>query len=101
MMVASLCVISKIAFLINACSGFTPPTLNSHQKQQRQNFQGIFPLDASTVEDVATARSTLSKLALADSTQTKLTPEQVAEYNAAIEGLPPPPPLLDVDGGWE
>ena len=29
------------------------------------------------------------------------TPERVAQYNAAIEGLPSPPPSLDVDGGWD
>lgn len=52
-------------------------------------------------DDLETSRAILSKLASQESTQTKLTPEQVKEYNRAIEGLPPPPDSLDVDGGWE
>ena len=45
--------------------------------------------------------SILSNLASKESTQTKLSPEQVAEYTNAIQGLPSPPDSLDVDGGWD
>ena len=51
--------------------------------------------------DVEKSRSILSKLADKETTQTKLSLEQVKEYNNAIEGLPPPPESLDVDGGWD
>jgi hypothetical protein len=52
-------------------------------------------------EDLETSRHILANLASKEATQTKLTPEQVQEYNTAIEGLPPPPDFLDVDGGWD
>lgn len=92
--------ISKVVFLANICSAFTfpPATVKRNKKQHRLR---VAPSDTSSVQDAAMSRSTLSNLALEESTQTKLTPEQVSEYNAAIEGLPPPPPLLDVDGGWD
>ena len=51
--------------------------------------------------DLDTTRSIFKKLADEEATQTKLTPDQVSTYNQAIEGLPPPPDSLDVDGGWD
>ena len=50
---------------------------------------------------VEKSRSILSELAGEESTGAKMSPEQASSYKAAIEGLPPPPPLLDVNGGWE
>ena len=97
MTITSLRVITRFTLLIYTCSGFTSPAYTIKNEQ----LVRVAPVDASPVQDVATSRSTLSNLALEDSTQTKLTPEQVSKYNSAIDGLPSPPPMLDVDGGWE
>jgi len=96
-MTTSLRVIIRYTFLTYTCSAFTSPAYTNKNKQQVR----VGPIDASPVQDVAMSRSTLSNLELEDSTQTKLKPEQVSEYNSAIDGLPSPPPLLDVDGGWD
>lgn len=59
------------------------------------------PEEVETTVDVNVARDILKDLAQAESTQTKLSLEQVKEYQTAIANLPPPPDSLDVDGGWD
>eukprot|EP00547_Thalassionema_nitzschioides_P018739 CAMPEP_0194253880 /NCGR_PEP_ID=MMETSP0158-20130606/30852_1 /TAXON_ID=33649 /ORGANISM="Thalassionema nitzschioides, Strain L26-B" /LENGTH=557 /DNA_ID=CAMNT_0038991723 /DNA_START=41 /DNA_END=1711 /DNA_ORIENTATION=+ len=73
-------------------------TRNSHNNKQAISSSSIKEQEASAA--IQQSRSILSKLASLESTQTKLDLDQIKEYNIAIDGLPDPPPSLDVEGGW-
>ena len=88
-----------------AVAAFAAPARSAPPQAARVASPRAVASDAA--EDVAAASAdavaTLSELAGAGagSTKTKFSPEDVAKYLAAIDGLPAPPAGLDVDGGWE
>mmetsp|Transcript_26286 Transcript_26286/g.32235 ORF Transcript_26286/g.32235 Transcript_26286/m.32235 type:complete len:577 (-) Transcript_26286:155-1885(-) len=89
---------------------YAPSFFNNKQRytttsRRCRAFQSVIALSAvDTTNDNNTPSAPVDdkfyKLASDDSTQTKLTPEQVVAYNAAIESLPLVPPSLDVNSGW-
>lgn len=96
-----------LGLLPQLSTGFVPSSpsssILSHEgtRAQGRNLQAASSEEVETSVDVNVARTILNKLAKAESTQTKLTLDQVKDYQKAIANLPPPPDSLDVDGGWD
>ena len=85
--------LSSNAFVTRPNSSCRPKTSSSSSSS--------LPVSNVETADLETSLSILSQLASKEATQTKLTPDQVADYKRAMQGLPQPVASLDVNGGWD